>query len=304
MSPAGTLPHDAVVLAGGQGRRLGGVSKADVVVAGTSMLDRVLRAARGARRVVVVGPDALGRPGLETVLEDPPLGGPAAGLDAGVTRLGRDGDAAVLVLACDVPLAEHVVPALLGALDAAPGADGAQLLDAAGRPQPLLAVYRRPALVGALDRHRDEGGVRGLPMRRLVEGMDLVGVPDEQGAATDGDTWQAVALLEEIVAARSPMSQEQSASDQPAGSELHRWVARLVEELHVHPDAVDIEAVLDLGRDVADGVTRPAVPLTGFLAGYAVGAGSGDRAAFEQVVAQVTAMAQDWGAQRERGERA
>lgn len=38
---------DAVVLAGGRGSRLGGVSKADLVLGGERLLDRVLRAAAG-----------------------------------------------------------------------------------------------------------------------------------------------------------------------------------------------------------------------------------------------------------------
>jgi Domain of unknown function (DUF6457) len=33
--------------------------------------------------------------------------------------------------------------------------------------------------------------------------------------------------------------------------------------------------VLDLARDAAHGVARPAAPLTTFLAGYALGAGAG-----------------------------
>lgn len=83
---------------------------------------------------------------------------------------------------------------------------------------------------------------------------------------------------------------------QPVGSDLHRWVARLVEEFDVDPDAVDVEAVLDVAREAANGVARPAVPLTAYLVGYAVGARTGDRATFEQVAARVTTLARDWPA--------
>uniref|UniRef100_UPI00165DB73E molybdenum cofactor guanylyltransferase n=1 Tax=Actinotalea sp. JY-7885 TaxID=2758576 RepID=UPI00165DB73E len=74
------MTFDAIVLAGGQGRRLGRVSKPDVVVAGRTLLDHALAATAGARRVVVVGPPELARPGVTVVREDPPSGGPVAGV--------------------------------------------------------------------------------------------------------------------------------------------------------------------------------------------------------------------------------
>ena len=192
--------YDAVVLAGGEGLRLGGVSKAEIVLAGRTMLDRVLDGVQGAARAVVVGPARLARPGVPAVLEEPPLGGPVAGIDAGMVHLGTEGDLPVVVLACDVPLAGEAVPALLDALAASPAADGAVLLDGEGRRQPLVAVYRRGSLAGALQRRRDDGGVHGASMRRLVEGLELIGVPDVTGAGQDGDTWEAVAELEASVA--------------------------------------------------------------------------------------------------------
>src|SRR5690606_32303891 len=79
--------HDALVLAGGAGRRLGGASKPEVLIGGVSLLDRVLEATARARRVVVVGPSRLARPGVPTVMEEPPGGGPVAGIDAGLRFL-------------------------------------------------------------------------------------------------------------------------------------------------------------------------------------------------------------------------
>ncbi|MCW2606336.1 MAG: molybdopterin-guanine dinucleotide biosynthesis protein, partial [Frankiales bacterium] len=67
--------YDAVVLAGGSGRRLGGVDKPGLLVDGTSLLDRVLGAVARAGTVVVVGPE---RPAARPVVwarEDPPGGG-------------------------------------------------------------------------------------------------------------------------------------------------------------------------------------------------------------------------------------
>ncbi|WP_250447122.1 DUF6457 domain-containing protein [Actinotalea sp. C106] len=85
-------------------------------------------------------------------------------------------------------------------------------------------------------------------------------------------------------------------SDSPAlGSELHRWIATTGEELGVDPDAVAVDELLDLARDVAHGVARPAAPLTTFLVGYAVGASSGDRAALDDVLALAVALVESWG---------
>ena len=195
-----TPPFDAVVLAGGQGRRLGGTGKAEVVVGGRALLDRALDAVAGARRRVVVGPPALARPGVPTTLEEPPLGGPVAGIDAGLASLTTDGpDEAtwVVVLACDVPRAGEVVPALLDGAGGpgAEGRDGVVAVDAQGRPQPLVGVYRRAALDRALGRLRAEGGTRDRSVRSLVAGLDLVGVGVGH-AADDTDTWQDVAAFD------------------------------------------------------------------------------------------------------------
>lgn len=88
------------------------------------------------------------------------------------------------------------------------------------------------------------------------------------------------------------------------GSELNRWVATFVEDLGVNPDAVDIDLLLDLARDVAHGVGRPAVPLTSFMVGYAVAAGGGDRAQLDRVVARATELAGGWDGDRLPGAKA
>lgn len=186
-----SAPYDAVVLAGGEGRRLGGVAKGEVQVGGRALLDRALDAVADARRRVVVGPVG-SRPGVLATLEDPPLGGPVAGVDAGLAALGEGADV-VVVLACDVPRAGEVLPALLGALSGAPDADAAVALDAEGRPQWLVGAYRRAALDAALDRLRP-GGVRDRSVRSLVEGLAAVGVPAGD-AADDTDTWEDVAAF-------------------------------------------------------------------------------------------------------------
>lgn len=176
-------PGSAVVLAGGTGRRLGGVDKAGLVVDGETLLARALRATAGIGEVVVVGPASPLTDGLRTVREEPPHGGPAAGLLAGVRALG-DAAGTVLVLAVDMPgVTAGTVDRLTRALaEAGPGVDGATLHD--GRRQPLCAVYRLPALLAAAPAEP-----AGTSVRSLLAGLRLVDVPAAPGEARDVDTW-------------------------------------------------------------------------------------------------------------------
>lgn len=185
----------AVVLAGGTGARLGGLDKAAIEVDGATLLERVLDAAAGAAEVVVVGhPVPTTRP-VTWTLEDPPLGGPAAGLLAGLACLSPAPDL-VAVLAVDLPrvtagTVARLVAAATNPPSAEPGAgpsvaDGAVLVDAGGRRQTLAAVYRRASLDAAAP--ADPADRHGLPMRRLVGGLRLAEVPTVGDEARDVDT--------------------------------------------------------------------------------------------------------------------
>lgn len=52
---------------------------------------------------------------------------------------------------------------------------------------------------------------------------------------------------------------------------LEEWTERLSAELGIDGLEVDIHALLDLAREAAHNVDRPAAPLTTFLVGYAAG---------------------------------
>jgi hypothetical protein len=54
---------------------------------------------------------------------------------------------------------------------------------------------------------------------------------------------------------------------------LESWTEAACAELGIDPAAADTRAVLDLARDVAHRVARPAAPLTAYLLGVAVGRG-------------------------------
>ncbi|EYR63295.1 molybdopterin-guanine dinucleotide biosynthesis protein MobA [Actinotalea ferrariae CF5-4] len=174
--------YDAIVLAGGRGERLGGFGKAHIPVAGRPLLEHALDAVAAARAVVVVAPPGTAPEGVRSTFEDPPLGGPVAGIAAGLAELPADDDVPVVVLACDVPGAAPAVPLLLEALRADAGADGATVVDAEGRRQTLVAVYRGAALRAAVRRLDTEGGVDGVSVRRLVVDLRTIGVADPAGS--------------------------------------------------------------------------------------------------------------------------
>lgn len=56
-------------------------------------------------------------------------------------------------------------------------------------------------------------------------------------------------------------------------SELDSWVEEAAEAVGVSLAPGDVATVLDLARDAAHGIARPAAPLTTFIAGMAVGRG-------------------------------
>jgi molybdopterin-guanine dinucleotide biosynthesis protein A len=171
---------------------MGGVDKGAVQVDGVPLLDRVLAATGAAGEVVVVGTRVPTTRAVTWTVEDPPLGGPAAGLLAALDRL-RSAPELVLVLAVDLPRVHPgTVSRLVTAVEADPHVDGAVLVDGDGRRQTLAAVYRHASLAAAGARHSDR---HGLPMRRLVGPLRLVEVVARGDEARDVDTWADLEAL-------------------------------------------------------------------------------------------------------------
>ena len=71
---------------------------------------------------------------------------------------------------------------------------------------------------------------------------------------------------------------------------LDDWTDAVREALGLGDAGGERDLVLDLARDVAHGVMRPAAPLTAYLVGVAVGQGA-DPA---EAAAAVVALAQSW----------
>lgn len=206
----------AIILGGGRSARMGR-DKRSLRLGGRSLLAIAVDACADRDMIVAVTPDlpddvAAGR--VRCTLEDPPFGGPVAGIAAGMAALPpAERDDEVLVLACDLPHAGEIV-AILDAASLVDGAGGEStpeapagsadrgldrpdsrghdrpqfdctcLVDAEGYPQYLAARYRRTALQ---DRLAAVGETRGTSVRRLMAGLSVRHIPAAE-IATDVDT--------------------------------------------------------------------------------------------------------------------
>ena len=191
----------AIVVGGGGGERLGGASKPDLTLGGVRLIDRVCGAlleACGAGCVAVVPPAVRVPYGVRRTLEDPPNGGPLAGIDAGLRALSVGGDILVVVVSVDAPGVGAFLPALLEPA-LGEGSDGR--IAVGGDPEPfdqyLMGVYRAGALRRVLDEAVDSlGSVRGVGVRRVLRALEVERVSVGADVCRDIDTPEDVAWWE------------------------------------------------------------------------------------------------------------
>ncbi len=253
------------MLTGGGSTRLG-QDKATVVVAGRRMIDRVLDQIPADVPVVVVGPDPGVQRSVQVTREDPPGGGPVAAIDAGVELAHTD---VVGVIAADMPWAVPVVARLTQSM----GPEDARVPRAGGHLQPLAAAYRTAAL-------RDAELVAGTSMRALLDRLQVRAVPMPESAFADIDTPAALVAAEERLAI---MESDEERFD------MQSWLDAVKKELGLDAD-VDVDLILDVAKDAAHKVQRPAAPVTTYLLGLAVGAGASPA----EAAAKIAALAQAW----------
>jgi len=98
-------------------------------------------------------------------------------------------------------------------------------------------------------------------------------ITEIEAEVVDADTWEDIARLR----------QEQ---------QMDEWLEAVAEKLGIAP-AVDIDAVLDLTRDVAHSLERKYAPLTSYLLGYAAASKQLHPAQIAALAAELGAMAKD-----------
>ena len=181
------MAWDAIILAGGRARRLGGTAKPDVMIGAASLLERTVTAVQNAERIIIAGDASVD--GCITVHEPEPFGGPVAGLAAALPHATAD---QVLVVACDHPFLERAIPTLV---DAADGSGGVIAVDHEGVRQNLLVCVGRAVLSGAM---ADLGSPIDASMRQLLSHLDLREIVVDERAVVDVDTWDDVAAAREL----------------------------------------------------------------------------------------------------------
>ena len=158
----------AIVLSGGTNKRFGS-DKSAALLHETTLLDHVLSFIPKEIKTVIVGKD---------VYEEPPLGGPVAGIARGLQEIDSE---LVAVAAVDMPYGSALFPQLLDSIKN----DAAMPVDADGFKQPLCGIYRRVALLSAIEKL---GNPRGQSMRALCELLVIDEVQVDARALIDIDT--------------------------------------------------------------------------------------------------------------------
>ena len=181
-----------------------GRDKATLEVAGQTLLARTVEQVPPDIPLVVAGPRVtLDRSGVTFVQEEPPGGGPVAGLDAALAAVSTP---IVVVLATDLPFAGRLPAELVRSLRDSPQDIHAVLAAGPdGRPQQLCAAYRTNALRDAVAAN---GPAAGAAMHRVLEHlrsrtMAALALDDGADATWDIDTPEDALRLAEL-RARSP----------------------------------------------------------------------------------------------------
>lgn len=271
-----SLAWSVIVLTGGTSSRMG-FDKATADLGGRSLLAHVIDSIPADASVIVVGPEVQTlHQRVVITREEPPGGGPVAGIAAGLALVTTP---YVCVLAVDMPWAGPLLKRFV-ALLADSRADAILPRDEQARPQPLAGAYRAAAL------HRALGSAdpNGRSVRSVISELAVVTVAvDRPADLIDIDTPR------DLDAARRSVPPSEANRREREESTMDEWVAAVKATLGLDAN-VDVDQILDLAREAAHGVARPAAPLTAYLFGLAVAAGHDP----EEAAARLTLLARDW----------
>jgi len=160
-----------VVLAGGASVRFGS-DKLEARLDGVPLLEHALRELPADWELIIVGPRRpLPRP-ARFVREDPPNGGPGAGLVAGARAAAAAGSTMIATMPGDAPQGSAAVRLLVRTLAAAPDSVVAVIgTDVSGVDQPLQLAARGPALRRLAERTE----VHNIRARKLLDDLAAAG---------------------------------------------------------------------------------------------------------------------------------
>lgn len=198
-----TVPGlDVIIVAGGRGKRMGGIDKAAVTVNGERLIDHLLDEVAvldAVQRVVVVsGRNLEVRPGVAVTAEDPPFSGPVAAILAGAEELRGSAAERTAVLAVDAPESATLLPELTEALDSA-DAEVAVIREAGGMLQPLCAVWHTESLWLAL---HEMGETADRPAKALIGSAGAVVEVAGTGEERDYDTIEELSAFGDVEASQ------------------------------------------------------------------------------------------------------
>lgn len=168
-----------VILAGGEGRRIGG-GKPQRSFAGERLIDRALRRAKGwSDRVTVAVRDPAQVEPIEARLihDDPQLPGPLGGLASALVYAEQEGRDLLLTIPIDMPFLPDDLPArLLGSI----GDHRAAIASSSGQLHPVCALWRT-AVRADIAAYAAEGrrSLRGLAATVGFVAADWPAEPDD-----------------------------------------------------------------------------------------------------------------------------
>ena len=253
------MSRAAIIIVGGRAQRLGGVNKPWLQVQGKPIIEHILDAVLPhVQECVLVGdaPADWSNPHVVWTREEPAGAGPVAAVRAGLDVVDAD---EVLLLAGDAPFITEALTALLAVHLPA----GAVAVEADARVQYLCSRVRRDDLELALNG-------ADTSMQSVFKGLQVQTV---SAALKDADTW------EDVVALRQELH-------------MNDWLTDVTKKLGIDA-SLDIDAVLELARDVAHHTERKNAPLTSYLLGYAAATQNLTQAQVAALAAEIGQMAKD-----------
>jgi len=193
----------ALILTGGTSFRFGS-DKSEAIFDGTTLIDFLIAAIPTDIPIVIVGPNRDNfSPAIQVIQEDPPGGGPAAGVAAGLPLVGSE---YVAVLATDMPFSSDLVRLLLRNLS--DEVDGVIVVDEEGFQQPFSGIYRTSTLAGVLGKIQP---LTNRSMRSILTELNLIEVrlkADKSHLLLDIDTQMDLIKAQSAISVRASEIEE------------------------------------------------------------------------------------------------